>query len=129
MKNYIISLLLGLSSVDETKANKMSLSTFSKSDQMANLLNSAELNLDEFVKDEEDSDDDKSAKDETHVELNEEEAELAKNHGRDKNGMFKNHRNFVKMRNKINDQESKHQHMFDTIQKKLTDENFISQAT
>jgi hypothetical protein len=32
MKNYIISLLLGLSSVDETKANKMSLNTFSKSD-------------------------------------------------------------------------------------------------
>lgn len=42
--------------------------------------------------------------------------------------MFKNHKNFVMMRNKINDQESKHQSMFDTINKKLADDNFISQA-
>lgn len=40
--------------------------------------------------------------------------------------MFKNHKNFVMMRNKINDQESKHQNMFDTINKKLADDNFIS---
>lgn len=40
--------------------------------------------------------------------------------------MFKNHKNFVMMRNKINDQESKHQSMFDTINKKLADDNFIS---
>ena len=55
--------------------------------------------------------------------------ELAKHHGRDRNGMFKNHKNFVRMRNKINDQEEKHQRMFDTINKKLTDDNFIAQAS
>lgn len=43
--------------------------------------------------------------------------------------MFKNHKNFVKMRNKINDQEQKHQKMFDTITKKLGDETFIAQAS
>ena len=102
MKNYIISLLLGLSALDQAEANKMSVNTFSKAETMANLLNSAELNLKEYSKDEDESDDDK-AKDETHIELSAEDIELAKNHGRDKNGMFKNHRNFVKMRNKIND--------------------------
>ena len=66
--------------------------------------------------DEEDNTKDKSEEDNT----------LSKNHGRDRNGMFKNHKNFVMMRNKINDQESKHQNMFDTINKKLADDNFIS---
>ena len=39
--------------------------------------------------------------------------------GRDKKGMFKNHKNFVRLRNKINEQESGHQHMFDSINEKL----------
>jgi hypothetical protein len=104
MKNYILSLLLGLTAIEKTEANKMSINTFSKAETMASLINSSELNLKEYSKDEEDSDDDKkSASDETHIELSAEDIELAKNHGRDKNGMFKNHRSFVKMRNKIND--------------------------
>jgi hypothetical protein len=74
----------------------------------------------------EESDDDQE---QTHLELSAEDVELAKHHGRDKNGMFKNHKNFVKMRNKINDQEQKHQKMFDTITKKLGDETFIAQAS
>ena len=39
--------------------------------------------------------------------------------GRDKKGMFKNHKNFVRLRNKINEQESGHQKMFDGINEKL----------
>jgi len=33
--------------------------------------------------------------------------------------MFKNHKNFVRLRNKINEQESGHQKMFDGINEKL----------
>ena len=66
------------------------------------MFNCSGFRLSVYSKDEDESDDDK-AKDETHIELSAEDIELAKNHGRDKNGMFKNHRNFVKMRNKIND--------------------------
>ena len=41
------------------------------------------------------------------------------------NGMFNNHKNYVKLRNKINEQESGHQDMFDTINEKLQDNSFI----
>jgi|TARA_B110000285_G_scaffold233495_1_gene307453 hypothetical protein len=78
------------------------------------------LDLKEFATKEDDDEED-NTKDKS-----EEDNTLSKNHGRDRNGMFKNHKNFVMMRNKINDQESKHQSMFDTINKKLADDNFIS---
>ena len=42
--------------------------------------------------------------------------------------MFKNHKNYMKLRNKINEQENSHSEMFDTITKKLTDHNFIQSA-
>jgi hypothetical protein len=42
--------------------------------------------------------------------------------------MFKNHKNYMKLRNKINEQENSHSEMFDTISKKLTDHNFIQSA-
>lgn len=45
--------------------------------------------------------------------------------GRDKNGMYKNHKSYVNLRNKINEQESGHQKMFDSINEKLSDRNFI----
>lgn len=48
--------------------------------------------------------------------------------GRDKNGMYKNHKNYVNLRNKINEQESGHQKMFDSINEKLSDRNFIQAA-
>ena len=51
-----------------------------------------------------------------------------KTFGRDKNGMFNNHQNYMKLRNKINEQEEGHAQMFDTISKKLTDHTFIQQA-
>ena len=35
-------------------------------------------------------------------------AEEQKHFGRDKNGMFNNHQNYMKLRNKINEQESSH---------------------
>jgi hypothetical protein len=82
-----------------------------KSDNMIAALSSAELDLKEFVRhkdNEEESDDDEKDDEQRQPELTEEEAELKANFGRDKNGMFKNHKNFVMMRNKINDQESKH---------------------
>ena len=48
--------------------------------------------------------------------------------GRDKNGMYKNHKNYVNLRNKINEQESGHKEMFDSINDKLSDGNFIQSA-
>jgi mannitol/fructose-specific phosphotransferase system IIA component (Ntr-type) len=42
--------------------------------------------------------------------------------------MFKNHKNYMKLRNKINEQENSHSEMFDTITKKLTDHSFIQSA-
>ena len=48
--------------------------------------------------------------------------------GRDKNGMYKNHKSYVNLRNKINEQESGHQKMFDSINDKLSDRNFIQAA-
>lgn len=42
--------------------------------------------------------------------------------------MFNNHKNYMKLRNKINEQENSHSEMFDTITKKLTDHNFIQSA-
>lgn len=42
--------------------------------------------------------------------------------------MFKNHKNYMKLRNKINEQENSHSEMFDTISKKLSDHNFIQSA-
>jgi hypothetical protein len=63
-------------------------------------LASTELNLNEFSKatkddeEEEESGDDDDNSEDTKKE-NSEESELAKNHGRDKNGLFKNHKNYV----------------------------------
>jgi hypothetical protein len=42
--------------------------------------------------------------------------------------MYKNHKNYVNLRNKINEQESGHQKMFDRINEKLSDRNFIQAA-
>ena len=42
--------------------------------------------------------------------------------------MFNNHQNYMKLRNKINEQENSHADMFDTINNKLTDTTFIQQA-
>ena len=63
---------------------------------MAEAVASSDLDLKEFATKEDDEEEDNS-KD------NSEEEQLIKNHGRDRNGMFKNHKNFVMMRNKIND--------------------------
>lgn len=42
--------------------------------------------------------------------------------------MYKNHKNYVNLRNKINEQESGHQKMFDSINEKLQDRSFIQAA-
>jgi len=73
MKSIVISILLGLTSnLDGINANKVSINTFSKSETMAQLLNSAELDLSEYAEpkeDEEESDDEKE-RDQSHVEIN-----------------------------------------------------------
>ena len=51
------------------------------------------------------------------------------NHGRDAHGMFKNHPNYVKLRNKMNSQEIKHSGMFELINQKLVDQEFFKKAT
>jgi len=48
--------------------------------------------------------------------------------GRDSNGKFKHHENYLQLKNKINAQEKSHQDMFDTINEKLNDETFLQQA-
>jgi len=48
--------------------------------------------------------------------------------GRDKDGKFKHHENYLQLKNKINEQEKSHQKMFDTINEKLNDETFLQQA-
>jgi len=116
MKNIALIALLGVTQASEASTNT-EVKSANANANMAKALAGADLDLKEFSTKEDDEEEDNS-KDEEQV--------LIKNHGRDRNGMFKNHKNFVMMRNKINDQESKHQNMFDTINKKLADDNFIS---
>jgi len=116
MKNIALIALLGATQASEAATNTKVKSANTNAN-MAKALAHADLDLKEFSTKEEEEEED-NTKDEEQV--------LLKNHGRDRNGMFKNHKNFVMMRNKINDQESKHQNMFDTINKKLADDNFIS---
>jgi hypothetical protein len=66
-------------------------------------------------KKEDNSDDDSSKSEEKESEKD------GRLNGRDKNGMYKNHKNYVNLRNKINEQESGHQKMFDSINDKLSD--------
>ena len=73
MNSIVISILLGLTSnLDGINANKVSINTFSKSETMAKLLSSAELDLSEYAEpkeDDEESDDEKE-RDQSHVEIN-----------------------------------------------------------
>lgn len=46
-------------------------------------------------------------------------------YGRDKNGLFNNHMHFVQLRNRINSLEQGHQALFDRINKRLREENFL----
>lgn len=48
--------------------------------------------------------------------------------GRDKDGKFRHHENYLQLKNKINEQEKSHQKMFDTINDKLNDQTFLQQA-
>jgi len=118
MKNIAL-LLLGVTQASEASINTEALSSNANAN-MAKAIAGSDLDLKEFATKEDEEEEDNSK------DKSDEETQLIKNHGRDSNGMFKNHKNFVMMRNKINDQESKHQSMFDTINKKLADDNFIS---
>jgi hypothetical protein len=62
----------------------------------------------------------------THDSLSELEQHLS--HGRDHNGMYKNHQHYTKLRNKINEQENSHQELFQTVMEKLQDRTFLEQA-
>lgn len=90
MKNTALILLLGNASASE--ANTVAVAS---TNSMAKAVAAADLDLKEFATNNESDDDENSSK--------QDEEQLRKNHGRDKNGMFKNHKNFVMMRNKIND--------------------------
>jgi hypothetical protein len=48
--------------------------------------------------------------------------------GRDAEGKFKHHENYLQLKDKINEQEKGHQKMFDTINEKLNDQTFLQQA-
>lgn len=48
--------------------------------------------------------------------------------GRDKDGKFRNHENYLQLKNRINEQEAHHQRMFDAINERLTDDTFIQQS-
>jgi hypothetical protein len=76
----------------------------------------------EYVQEEEDDDDDEEEKD---IKPPSDTMTLI---GRDKDGKFKHHENYIQLKNKINQQEKSHQKMFDTINEKLNDETFLQQA-
>lgn len=76
----------------------------------------------EYVQEDEDEDDDEDEKD---VRPPSSTMTLI---GRDKDGKFKHHENYIQLKNKINEQEKSHQKMFDTINEKLNDETFLQQA-
>lgn len=48
--------------------------------------------------------------------------------GRDKDGKFRNHENYLQLKNRINEQEAHHKRMFDAINERLTDDTFIQQS-
>ena len=94
MKTIALMALLGATQASEASTNTASKSTNANANMAASLAG-ADLDLKEFsTKDDEEEEDNTSQ---------EESQTLIKNHGRDRNGMFKNHKNFVMMRNKIND--------------------------
>jgi len=95
MKNIAL-LLLGVTQASESTTNTEAVAENANA-QMAQSVASSNLDLKEFAtkEDEEEEDNSKDKSDESD--------QLKTNHGRDKNGMFKNHKNFVMMRNKIND--------------------------
>jgi hypothetical protein len=92
MKNIALALLLGVTSASETSNKSLTSST-----NMAQAIANSDLDLKEFNTKDDDEEEDNSK------DKSEEDQQLIKNHGRDRNGMFKNHKNFVMMRNKIND--------------------------
>ena len=76
----------------------------------------------EYVQEDEDNDDEEEEKD---VKPPSQTMTLI---GRDKDGKFKHHENYIQLKNKINEQEKSHQKMFDSINEKLNDETFLQQA-
>ena len=56
-------------------------------------------------------------------------AETEDNYGRDENGMYKHHQEYVKARNELNDAEGKHRQVFESINEKLTDQGLIMTQT
>ena len=133
--------LLSAASVDAMEININSkLSTTSKVLQLAQMLSSSELDMknfmyirnkgqhsgdgdEEYVQEEEDEDDEE----EEQVEIKPPTNSMTLI-GRDKDGKFKHHENYLKLKNKINEQEKGHQSMFDSINQKLNDETFLQQA-
>ena len=122
--------------IESVNAAEVDLSGKAAADNMITLLTKSELNLDAFAIQEqktvsEEEEESESESDEDEQKPEEPKLPGPKNSkliGRDENGMFKNHQNFVKLRNKINQQESEHQKMFDSINDKLNDHSFIEQA-
>ena len=49
-------------------------------------------------------------------------------HGRDKLGMFKHHKEYTQLRNRINEQENEHQDLFKSVMNKLQDKNFLEES-
>jgi len=45
--------------------------------------------------------------------------------GRDKDGLFKNQSNYIRLRNKVNSQEDSHKKVFERINAKLVDKAYI----
>ena len=105
MSETLISSLVG---------SELDLATYVTSDKHAHDQQNVQTNVDSEEEDDDEDDDEDEL-----VQIHK------KNYGRDENGMFNNHKNYMKLRNKINEQETSHSEMFDTINKKLTDQTFI----
>mmetsp|Transcript_37177 Transcript_37177/g.57063 ORF Transcript_37177/g.57063 Transcript_37177/m.57063 type:complete len:268 (+) Transcript_37177:46-849(+) len=147
MKNIAVALLLSLISTDEAQAANTGIETLVES-TLATELDLKEFAVDHGKEDDEESEDEEEGSDEEGEEEEEDNEPEPKekvhtktapsknstvasnlNHGRDAHGMFKNHPNYVHLRNKMNSQEQKHQQMFDVINEKLVDQDFFKKAT
>jgi hypothetical protein len=116
------------------------LSSTSQVFQLAQMLSSAQLDMKNFMyirnkhKKSGDADEEYVQEDEDDEEEDDEQVEVRPPTnsmtliGRDKDGKFKHHENYLKLKNKINEQEKGHQKMFDSINQKLNDETFLQQA-
>lgn len=75
--------------------------------------------------DDEDSESEEAEEPEHQANVQTKTESTARVFGRNKQGLYNNHQNYMMLRNKVNEAESGHQEMFDQISERLQDSNFV----